>query len=741
VADSVAQQDPHHNPHHLAPGAVTPFGDVIAAITNVAPSTSVALSLGAIIAVSGLAAPSVVVIVGLLMLCIAVSYHYLNLWAPSAAAQAMWIARSVRPVVGLAIGFIVILMTLVSNIGNITLFGPYFLGIVWPSQANNALLQWLVTAIATGLVLYIAIEGIKRAIRFQTIVVWVEYAIIIAFIIGLLAAEFSGHAGTTTPQASWLLPSSAPSFSGLTAGIVIGVFMYGGWEAAVYLAEEGTDVKKNPGRAGIISVVFCIVWLTTLAVAIQGIAPQAELVANAGNIIAYSASVIWPTWAVDVVSLAVLSSVVAVTQSQLNNFSRMSFGLSREGLLPIWIGTLNRHRTPGRALILSAAIPVVLLIAYLGSTSAGSAIGLISGTAGLMYIVMYVAGAATCIWFYRRTLLRSAKQFIVAGLLPLIGGAGLVFAAYKALPTLPNGTLYPFIVMFVVVWPAAWIVKLARRHRSSICGWSRRVLRSQGGRLPGCSLQVQLMARLTGKRVLVTGGARGIGRGIATGFVAEGAHVVVMDVIAPVGNEQLEAETPEWLSRVLHVTGDVSDEASVFESVSEATSWMGGIDILVCCAGVVSESPVHELDPREWDRVLNINLRGVFLCARAVLPQMLAQREGRIINVASQLGQIGGDQMAHYSASKAGVIGFTKALAREVAPYNVLVNAIAPGPIETDMLASESEEWVRRKLQDLPMRRFGKIEEVVPTAIFLATDEASYYTGQTLGPNGGDVML
>lgn len=464
MADPIAHQDPHHQPHnHLASGAVTLFGDVIAAITNVAPSTSVALSLGAIIAVSGLAAPSVVVIVGLLMLCIAVSYYYLNLWAPSAAAQTMWLARSIRPIVGLAVGFAVLLMTLVSNIGNITLFGPYFLGIVWPSQANSAVLQWLVTAIATGFVLYIAIEGIKRAIRFQTIVVWIEYAIILAFVIGLFAAEFSGHAGTTTPKLSWLLPSSAPSFSGLTGGIVVAVFMYGGWEASVYLAEEGTDTRKNPGRAGIISVIFCIVWLTTLAVAIQGIAPQAKLVANAGNIIAYSASVIWPQWAVDLVSLAVLSSVVAVTQSQLNNFSRMSFGLAREGLLPNWIGALNRHRTPGRALILSAAIPVVLLIAYLSSTSAGNAIGLISGTAGLMYVLLYVAGAIACIWFYRRTLLSSVKQFITAGLLPFIGGAGLLFAAYTAFPTLPHGTLYPFIVMFVAIWPVAWIVKLATK--------------------------------------------------------------------------------------------------------------------------------------------------------------------------------------------------------------------------------------------------------------------------------------
>jgi 3-oxoacyl-[acyl-carrier protein] reductase len=120
---------------------------------------------------------------------------------------------------------------------------------------------------------------------------------------------------------------------------------------------------------------------------------------------------------------------------------------------------------------------------------------------------------------------------------------------------------------------------------------------------------------------------------------------------------------------------------------------------------------------------------------------MIEQGHGRIINVASQLGQLGGESMAHYSASKAGLIGFTKALAREVSHLNILVNAIAPGPIETEMLAGESEEWVQRKLRQLPMQRFGSVAEVVPTAVFLASDDSSYYTGQTLGPNGGDVTL
>jgi amino acid transporter len=454
---------PSDHPTHLAARQVTLFGDFVAGITNVAPSTAVALTLGAIMAVSGLAAPSVVVLVGLAMLCIAVSYHFMNLWRPSAAAQAMWFARAVQPVAGLAVGFAVILMTLTANVSNITLFGPYLLGIVWPSQQNNGFLQWVCTAVITGLVLYIAIEGVRRAIRFQTIVVWVEYAIMIVFVIALFVAEFTGHPGTVHPQLSWLLPSTSPSYSGLMNGVVLGVFMFGGWEASVYLAEEGTDVRRNPGRAGIISVVFCIVWFVILTMAIQASAPAKILVAHASNIIAYSASVIWVKPWSSIVSLAVLSSVVAVVQSQLQNFSRVGFGLSRDGLLPKWLGRLSRHRTPALGLALAAAIPVAALIIYLASTSAGKTIGLVSGTAGFLYIVIYVAGAIACIWYYRRTLMRSARQFILAGLLPFIGGAALVYAAITAFPTTPHGTLYPFIAMFVLIWPIAWLVKYLTR--------------------------------------------------------------------------------------------------------------------------------------------------------------------------------------------------------------------------------------------------------------------------------------
>jgi 3-oxoacyl-[acyl-carrier protein] reductase len=249
------------------------------------------------------------------------------------------------------------------------------------------------------------------------------------------------------------------------------------------------------------------------------------------------------------------------------------------------------------------------------------------------------------------------------------------------------------------------------------------------------------MNRLAGRRAVITGGAQGIGRAIAAGFAREDADVAVIDAQDQAAGAGVVADAEAVGQRGFYFRADVASEVEVTAAMTAAAEALGSIDVLVNNAGVLSECPVAEMPVAEWDRVIAVNLRGPFLCTRAVLPAMIAQGQGRIINVASQLGQVGGDTMAHYSASKAGLIGFTKALAREVSHLNILVNAIAPGPIETQMLARESPEWRQRKLGQLPMRRFGQVSEVVPTAIFLASDDSSYYTGQTLGPNGGDVTL
>ncbi|MBB5166821.1 SDR family NAD(P)-dependent oxidoreductase [Mycobacterium sp. AZCC_0083] len=247
--------------------------------------------------------------------------------------------------------------------------------------------------------------------------------------------------------------------------------------------------------------------------------------------------------------------------------------------------------------------------------------------------------------------------------------------------------------------------------------------------------------KLTDKVAIVTGGARGIGGQIAMAFAAEGADVVIADVLSEAAAERVIASIAESGRRSRFVHTNVADEKQVRAMVDIAVAEFGRVDILVNNAGTFSEHGCEDLSIEEFDRVVGVNLRGSFMCSRFVIPGMLERKSGVIINVASQLGQIGGLDMVHYCASKAGIIGMTKAMAREVATRGVRVNAIAPGPIVTDMMAEESEEWAARKLSELPMARFGEVDEVAPTAVFLASEDSSYYVGQTLCPNGGDVML
>jgi 3-oxoacyl-[acyl-carrier protein] reductase len=244
------------------------------------------------------------------------------------------------------------------------------------------------------------------------------------------------------------------------------------------------------------------------------------------------------------------------------------------------------------------------------------------------------------------------------------------------------------------------------------------------------------IADLTGRTALVTGGASGIGRAIAEAFVAAGAQVVVLDHDAAAVER-----TARSIGAVGGVAADVTDERLVQQAVAAAEQLLGRIDVLVNSAGILTQSPLAEMSLEQWQQTIDVDLTGVFLMCRHVVPGMVSRGYGRIINIASQLAIKGGTSLTHYCAAKAGVLGLTKALALEVARDGVLVNAIAPGPIETPLVGGISEDWKRAKRAELPLGRFGRPEEVAPTAVLLAgSPGGDLFVGQTLGPNSGDVM-
>jgi 3-oxoacyl-[acyl-carrier protein] reductase len=247
------------------------------------------------------------------------------------------------------------------------------------------------------------------------------------------------------------------------------------------------------------------------------------------------------------------------------------------------------------------------------------------------------------------------------------------------------------------------------------------------------------MGQLDGRVAIVTGAARGIGEAIAGAFAREGSAVAVADLDAA-GAERVAGRLSDSGARAIGIGVDVTDPNAVEAMVARTIAELGGLHVLVNNAGICSVVPVIDMPLEEWRRLLDTDLTSVFICTKAVLPTLVEQRWGRIICIGSQLALKGADTMAHYCAAKAGVHGFVRALAYEVASAGVTANVIAPGPIETEMLWADPEEWLERKRAELPLGRFGRVEEIAPTAVLLASDGGSYYTGSTLNVSGGDVM-
>jgi 3-oxoacyl-[acyl-carrier protein] reductase len=247
--------------------------------------------------------------------------------------------------------------------------------------------------------------------------------------------------------------------------------------------------------------------------------------------------------------------------------------------------------------------------------------------------------------------------------------------------------------------------------------------------------------KLTGRTALITGGSRGIGAAIARAFAAEGAAVAILHLGDEANAQRVAAEIEAIGRRALSCEGDVAEPDAVARTVERVEAEIGPLDILVNCAGIVDETPFEAMTLAAWDRMIAVHLRGTFLMAHAVYPGMRARGFGRIVNFASQVAYKGMKGLTHYCAAKAGIIGLTRALALEGAPHGVTVNAIAPGPTDTDILLGMSPEWRARKMAELPIGRFATPAEIAPTALLLASDDGAFYVGQTLSPNGGDVML
>ncbi len=245
------------------------------------------------------------------------------------------------------------------------------------------------------------------------------------------------------------------------------------------------------------------------------------------------------------------------------------------------------------------------------------------------------------------------------------------------------------------------------------------------------------MGQLDGKRTIVTGAASGIGRAIALAFATEGARVACLDL----NLDGAKAVAAEAGGGAFALKVDVAKESSVDKQVAAAIAKLGGVDVMVNNAGIATAAFVVDMPLRQWQQMIDIDLTSVFLGCRAVLPAMIAQKSGRIINTGSQLGLCGAPALAHYCAAKGGVHALTKSIALEVGQYGITVNAIAPGPTETAILSDIPADGLEEIRGQTALKRFGKPEEIAPTAVLLASDVGgAYYTGSVLNVSGGHVM-
>lgn len=246
-------------------------------------------------------------------------------------------------------------------------------------------------------------------------------------------------------------------------------------------------------------------------------------------------------------------------------------------------------------------------------------------------------------------------------------------------------------------------------------------------------------SKLEGQVAVVTGGCRGIGKAIVDRFLADGGFVYALDYVIP-SNDEVFIENESLKEMVSTVQVDVTNEESVNAAFEKVIQEKGRIDILVNNAGITRDNLLMRMNSSDWDAVLNINLKGAFLCVKAVTRQMMSQRNGRIINIGSVVGVMGNAGQANYSASKAGLIGFTKSIAKEFGSRNILVNLIAPGYVITPMTEKLTDEQKKAFLDVIPLKRGAQAEDIANAVSFFAGPDSSYITGQVMMVDGGMLM-
>jgi amino acid transporter len=453
-----------HETVGLRANAVSLWGDFVVSIANVAPSSSVAFTLALLVGFVGFSSPLAVIVVGVAMFLVSMGYASLNRWKPSAGAPYVWVGEAINPTTGYGTGFLNALTSTLANVGNITLAGTYLLFVITPTHTFAKPITWLVATAIMGVLLWLAIRGIRPTVWLQIAFVVIEYGAVISFVILALIHEASHQGGATLPSLSdFTIPrivNGVGGFKGLAEASVVCGFLYLGWEATAVLGEESTKAKVNPGRAMMLGTGFLTVWYTFLIIVFQGVSSQKEVLGHGTDVLAYAGTLLVPGFFGRALPLAVLVAVLGTSQIQMVEPSRVLYAMARDRLIPRFFGFIHRaHQTPWASLIILAAIPPIVLIPYLANTSANKAIGYVISATGMLGLFMYFVIALSSVWFYRSELRRGVGPALLRGVLPLLGGLFMGVIFFYGLTTQVPAVAWVSVAGVVLVYVLGLIVR------------------------------------------------------------------------------------------------------------------------------------------------------------------------------------------------------------------------------------------------------------------------------------------
>lgn len=466
--------------HELRPNAIGLLQSTVIAIASSAPGQATAISLAAIIVASAYGGGAAIIITTIPMLAIAFAYHRLNMWEQNCGASYVWVGRAINPYLGFMVGWIMLVGWILATVSDILPLGPALLSVFGANSSS----QWGTVISATILgaaVTVISVLGIKVTARFQMAIAAIEYIILLVFSGIAIYAVFIAHwPGTVHPTLAWLSPSGVGGKGSLVGGALIAVYLFTGWDVAIYLNEESEKKERNPGLAAILSVIVLGLFYTLLVVSLQGGAPLRGINANASSAMTYIAhNLVGSPWD-KFMALAITLSVIGTTQAFLVGTARIAYAMGTDRLLPSQFGKINHtFRTPAFGTIVFGVLTLIMTWLYVFSSSVSGAFDTVVASVGVLFAIFYAFTGIATTWYYRALLRRSAGDVVLIGILPLGGAAALLYIAVKSILGFSGASLWSMVGIAVLGIAAMLIAAFV--YRSPFFLLRRVAYRPEGG--------------------------------------------------------------------------------------------------------------------------------------------------------------------------------------------------------------------------------------------------------------------